>query len=155
NIWKTTCALVAAISGALGLNATAQTQFTNEVWISTNATGKFYGVNGASGTLSSPLDGSSQVNFDDNMMSLPPNCTVHILAGTYLTAGAAQWELQSGQKILGSGIDVTILKASTGGDGVTVLGNGVFAVTNVEISDLTCDANSPGGGITRNGIIIP
>src|SRR5690242_13683322 len=84
--------------------ATAATQFTNEFWVSTN-TGT-----ANLGTLSDPYDGSTQVKFDGVMSNLPAASTLHILAGKYQTRGANAFPLRSGQKILGSGMDVTTLQ---------------------------------------------
>src|SRR5262245_16147433 len=84
----------------------AQTQFTNEFWVcnTTNTANR--------GTLSDPYDGSTRAKFDSIMANLPAGCTVHILAGTYQThgngAGVDGYHLR-GQKVLGSGIDVTII----------------------------------------------
>jgi hypothetical protein len=101
-------------------------QYTNEFWISTNATGNFYftpsgTVTANVGTIDNPYDGSSQANFDTNMNSFPPNTTIHIMAGTYSTYGndfasngLTGFHVKSGQKILGSGVDVTTLVLASG-----------------------------------------
>jgi hypothetical protein len=130
------------------------TGFTNEFWISTNATGNFY-TSGAVGTLDSPLDGSSQANFDSNMQSLPPYSTIHILAGIYQTYGVNTWQVKTGQKLMGSGIDVTILQFPSGtpeyGSGTAVI-QSYYTGTNMEISDLTCDCNYTSGAYTYHGV---
>jgi len=59
----------------------AQSTNANEFWISTNATGNMLS-SGAGGTIDSPLDGSTQPNFDANMDGLPQNSTIHVMAGT-------------------------------------------------------------------------
>jgi hypothetical protein len=138
------------------VTAGAETQYTNEVWISTNATGNFYGVGGKSGTLDNPLDGSSQTNFDLNMASIPQNTAIHILAGTYLTFGDGNnhWQPKSGQKILGSGIDVTVLKldpATPGNASVIGMVN-PNSGTNIEVSDLTVDCNYISGSVLHAGV---
>ncbi len=56
----------------------AETQFTNEFWISTvvQTNGGVNGVYG-NGTLDCPYDGSTQTKFDVAMNNLPPNSTIH------------------------------------------------------------------------------
>ena len=127
--------------------AVGQIQYSNEFWISTNANGNIYpGSLGTSGgTLANPLDGSTEANFDNNMQHLPANSTIHIMPGTYQEDGNG-W-LKTGQKIKGSGIDVTILQLDPNaynGAGV-IFSEWDGNVTNCDISDLTLDANgSPG-----------
>ncbi len=153
---------IALLAGALfAFSATAQIQYSNEFWISTNATGNTY-PNG--GTLDSPLDGSTQTKFDQNMASLPASSMIHILPGTYQTFGDEEWLVKTEQKIVGSGIDVTIIQLATNapeeGDGTYVIASrgllnaGVDPVTNAVVSDLTVDCNwtSANGNITRNGV---
>ena len=137
------------------VNANVPATFANEFWISTNtATANL-------GTLSDPFDGSTQVKFDSVMDSLPPNSTIHILAGTYQTLGnLGGWGVKSGQKILGSGIDVTIVQLASGASDQTfILGTqiipgtlGQISATNAEISDLTCDGNYTSGSYTYHGV---
>src|ERR1051325_1893126 len=78
-------AIILALACA-ALTATAETRLTNEFWVCTNATGKFP-WNGQGGTLDNPYDGSTRANFDGVLSNLPPYSTLHILAGTYETAG--------------------------------------------------------------------
>src|SRR5208282_4774527 len=117
----------------------AETQFTNEFWISTS-------TNTANlGTLDNPYDGSTQAKFDGVMAGLPPNTTIHILAGTYQTIGQNNWSIQSGQKILGSGIDNTIVKlVPNNGNGWYVYvmsGLSGLVYSNIVVADLTLDAS--------------
>src|SRR5262245_7781325 len=121
------------------LAAPAQTQFTNEFWVcnTTNTANR--------GTLSDPFDGSTHVKFDSVLNNLPPYATLHILGGTYMTLGAsyvgAYRNVKPGQKILGSGVDVTILVLTNApeltDDFAVFEGPG----SGIEISDLTCDVN--------------
>lgn len=122
----------------------AQTTNSNEFWISTS-------TNTANlGTLSAPYDCSTQTKFDSVINGMPAYSTIHALAGTYLTSG---WlcPLKSGQKFFGSGIDVTILKLAT--DESITLTSG-YNCTNIEICDMTVDANYSGGSHNRDGIIL-
>src|SRR6202012_2665498 len=132
----------------------------NEFWISTNATGNLLS-SGAPGTLDSPLDGSTQLKFDDNMNRLPAYSTIHIMAGTYMTHGSDATDgftVKSGTKMLGSGIDVTILKLAPGTPDNTTMIQSVpltgSTSTNIEISDLTCDCNYTSGSYTYHGIML-
>ncbi len=53
-------------------SAIGQIQYSNEFWISTNATGNIYpsSLGTGGGTLANPLDGSTEANFDSNMHAL-------------------------------------------------------------------------------------
>jgi hypothetical protein len=109
-----------------------------EFWISTNPASRNLG------TLDNPFVCVTQPQFDRTMSNLPPNCTIHILAGTYPTHGSPTgYSLKTGQKVMGLGIDVTILKlAPNTPDNTCVIGSiGGYFGTNMEISDLTCDGN--------------
>src|SRR5262249_53299481 len=82
---------------------------TGEFWISTNPASKNLG------TLDNPFVCGTETQFDQTMSNLPPNCTVHILAGTYPTHGTpGAFSVKTGQKVIGSGMDVTILKLAPG-----------------------------------------
>src|SRR5215469_11296901 len=141
--------LFAITAGVLfTLNIAAETIITNEFWIcnSTNTANR--------GTLDNPYDGSTRVKFDAIMNAMPPNSTIHILAGTYETWGSYGWDPKSGDKIVGSGIDHTILHFPSGtpqgGAGNSMIYS-QFYLTNTEISDLTCDCNWTGGSYTYSG----
>ena len=146
------------LTGALfALTATAQIQYSNEFWISTNATGNIYPA--SNGSLASPLDGSTEANFTTNVYALPPNSVIHILPGVYQEY--AYWDnpgwVKTGDKVIGSGIDSTIIQLdNTAHDGLSVLDNYNFGNDqSVEISDLTADANSdPSTSVGHNGIEI-
>jgi len=135
----------------MAFTATATTQNANEFWISTNT------ATADLGTITDPYDGSTEAKFDSRMANLPPNSTMHIMAGTYQTYGDEVYYLKSGQKILGSGIDVTIFQLVSGTASGTV-GTAVLdsqaACNNIEISDLTCDCNYTSGSDTYHGIAL-
>lgn len=135
-----------------------ETGIKNEFWISTNATGKMYPQGG---TLDDPLDGSTEARFDTNMNRLPPDSTIHILAGTYQTHGGYAWCAKSGQNIIGSGMDVTVLQLAPGiplRDAFVISSPGIVGspepVTNVEISDLTCDCDYSSGNVEYDGVAL-
>ena len=129
----------------------------NEFWISPR-TPTTVGV--PLGTSANPLDGSTCSNFDHSMQSLPPHSTIHLLPGTYQTMGGYGWGPKTGQHLLGSGMDVTVLQfpAAAVASGAC-FNDSVIAVqspywqTNVTVSDLTLDCNyQPGTLTTLNGI---
>jgi hypothetical protein len=109
-----------------------------------------------SGTIADPYDGSTQANFDSVMNSMPPNCTIHLLGGTYLTKGSwSGFWIKSGQRILGSGMDITTIKL-TNSSACMVLGDHDDNATGIEVSDMTLDANAQNNGttITFGGVAI-
>ena len=120
------------LSGA----AFAGTEIDNEYWISasTNTAGL--------GTLDNPFDASTQLKFDTIMSNLPACSTIHLLAGTYQTEGWNTWQIKSGQKLLGSGINVTIIQLTNASPGTVVMGCAPPAnTTNIEVADLTVDCD--------------
>jgi hypothetical protein len=144
---RAVCASV--ICGAL-LCAHTGRAFTNEFWVATN------GNLSATGTIGDPYDGSTQPKFDAVMNAMPTNCTIHLLGGTYLTKGA--WDsfwIKTGQKILGSGMDITTVKL-TNSSGHGVMGSIDPNAVGIEVCDLTIDANgqSNGTNLTWGGISI-
>ena len=92
------------------------------------------------------------------MQSLPANSTVHILAGKYQTDGNYGWNVKTGQKILGSGIDVTVLQVKPDAISGAAVIQSYYAntVSNVEVADLTCDCNPTGrtANYYKNGVEI-
>jgi hypothetical protein len=123
--------------------------FTNEFWISTNTSSENLG------TLDKPYICATEPEFDNTMSNMPPNCTIHILAGTYQTLGFYQgFSLQTGQKILGSGIDVTVIQLDTNAQsGSSVMGGPTDSIlgTEIEISDLTLNCEGTSSGNTTYG----
>jgi preprotein translocase subunit SecG len=116
--------------------------FSNDFWVcSTNNPS-------GNGTLANPFDGSTQSQFDRVMNSMPPSCRIHLLSGTYQTYGVATnaWIIKTGQKVIGSGIDNTIIHLNGSSIGNTVAGG-----TNIEVLDLTVDAS---GRTNQSGIYI-
>ena len=133
------------------LKGMAGTIIPNEFWICD-------GTNTENlGTLDNPYDGSTRVKFDEIMSKMPPIATIHILPGTYETWGGYDWQMVSGEKILGGGRDNTVLQFPAGTPQGPV-GNMVIysghPLTNSEVADLTLDCNWHGGGYTYGGIAI-
>src|SRR5271154_3140237 len=92
---------------AFGALETKAAEKGGEYWVSTNEDSSNLG------TLDDPYICNTQSKFDDTMNSLPENSTIHILAGTYQTLGENNWFIKSGQKILGNGIDRTVIQLVT------------------------------------------
>ena len=116
--------------------ARAAAPVRTEYWISPT-----YNPSGGDGSFANPYDGSIQGGkFDFYMSNLPPDVIVHVLPGTYQTSGSRGFLLKTGQRVLGSGMDLTVLKLAEGTPSNTgVIGN--FWGSNIEVADLTCDAN--------------
>jgi hypothetical protein len=121
---------------------------TLDVWIALRTDG----AQGA-GTESDPYDGSTAATFDALMRALPGDTAIHLGRGVFETHGfspnvAASWQPKSGQKIIGSGIDVTVLKlvnASVAGNPYWVIGGDYnHFLAAFEASDLTLDCNLDG-----------
>jgi hypothetical protein len=151
NIYRTSLvvALMCAVhSIILVQQSQAVTQLTNEFWVSPS-TNTFN-----LGTLPDPFDGSTEPKFDGVMNSMPPNCMIHLLSGTYQTSGTQTnaWTIKTGQRIMGSGIDKTIIHLNYYTVGVYGIGNPGGASgsgTNIEFSDLTVDGS---GTLNYSGI---
>jgi hypothetical protein len=136
-----------------GIAGSAQ-NIPREYWISTNATGNYFtnATHYSGGTLDNPLDGSTQQTFDFNMSNMPPNSVVHLLPGTYQTLGniPGGWGVKDNQRILGSGMNITVLQHPAWEvtnhsliDRCSVVGCGANAgpPTNVDLEDFTVDGN--------------
>lgn len=95
----------------------------------------------------SPLHVSTPEKFDALMNALPTDCTVHLAGGTYWTSGGKGFWLKTGQKIIGSGMDVTVISLTNNAIGShLVLGTDPLdCVDDVKIFGLTIDANSQNG----------
>jgi len=130
---------------AFAVYETNTVELDNEYWISTNTDSDNLG------TLDNPFICNTQPAFDLTMNSLPANSTIHILAGTYQTLGSDGWYVKSGQKILGSGIDVTIIQlVPHAPSGDTVIASHLG--TNMVVSDLTADGNYISGVYSYFGV---
>jgi hypothetical protein len=116
-------------------------------WVSTNTDSADLG------TLDNPYICNTQSNFDYRMNSLPANSTIHILAGTYQTKGLFGWYVKTGQKIIGSGIDITIIQLITNAPSNDAVIASHFG-TNMVVSDLTVDANYISGNYTYYGVVL-
>lgn len=128
-----------------------------------------------SGTVSDPYNGggvdfAGVSNFDKVMQRFVgmTNVVVHLgptpVATPFLTSGfydglvGSGWQIQPGMKILGSGIDVTVLKlmdaAGTSGKVVYAIGHALSSAGRVdycEVSDLTIDSNLAATGAASRG----
>ena len=122
-----------------------------EYWISTNSTGNYFtnATHYSGGTLDNPLDGSTQQTFDFNMSKMPPNSIIHLLPGTYQTLGNDQvgWGVKDNQRILGSGMNATVLQHPAWEvtnhsliDRCSVVSSQT-SPTNVDLENFTVDGN--------------
>lgn len=148
--------LALLIEKAVAAAITNTTVLSNEFWISTNIESQDLG------TLDNPFICATEPEFDYTMSNLPPNCTIHILAGTYRTLGCSirpGYELKAGQKILGSGMDNTIIQLVTDAPSGNFVMGSVGRAQGIDVSDLTLDChyipgvsrNATYGGLDLNG----
>ena len=115
-----------------------------DVWIAARTDG----IKG-SGTASDPFDGSTSAKFDARMSELLVNTRVHLGPGTFQTngyqvGGSTGWQLKTGIKIVGSGMEVTKLQLTghSADNYFYVAGHDLSAGVTAdfcEISDLTID----------------
>lgn len=116
---------------------------TNEIWVSarTNALGswQFWG----SGTYNDPYYG----DFDAIIDSQPTNTTIHLLPGVFYTKGfefkPGDPYLKAGQRLLGAGIDTTIICKDTNFNYDDRQMQGVVwsEADGVEVANLTVDCS--------------
>lgn len=134
-----------------------------EIWIAQRSGQK------GTGTLNDPFDGSTADKFDARMKELPGPTLVHLGPGTFETNGysddlADPWQIRAGMRIVGSGMNATILKlvnATTANAQYFAIGHrlttGSPAVPNpmdlCEVSDLTIDANLQSGSSVACGAV--
>jgi len=127
-----------------------------EVWLSPTAGGT------NAGTQANPYDASTQTKFDDIITSLGTNpITIHLLPGTYNTYNGIT--IRNGWKILGAGIDATIIKYNGPADTGTNYDFGVISsfmlgddsASNMRVADLTVDAGGvPGDERRIMGVVL-
>ncbi|MBI4397469.1 MAG: hypothetical protein HY548_10265 [Elusimicrobia bacterium] len=131
---------------------------TGEVWLA-----KRLDSQPGAGTEADPFDAGTQDKFDKLMKSFGPYTTVHIGPGTFETKGYHEylnsldvrgtpyWSPKPGWKILGSGMDVTVLRLVIAENEADMVGK--YAVIGswaqdwddyLEVSDMTLDSNLDG-----------
>ena len=127
------------------LDALLLDPYRTNVWISYRTDGV-----AGTGTQNDPYDGSTATKFDAVMNGLSANTRIHFGPGTFQTNGYADgvgggWQPKAGMKIVGCGIDVTILQLAA-----TSTNAHYYAVSHAlssstldyfEVSDLTIDCN--------------
>lgn len=107
-----------------------------------------------SGTIDDPYDGSSWDRLDSLLRGIiEDDIAIHFGPGLFETKGNAAgdpsqgWKVRRGWKIIGSGIDVTVLKVVGATNGsyfaIGTKAYGEFA-ERAEVLDLTVDCNMPG-----------
>jgi hypothetical protein len=120
------------------------------------------------GTVDDPWDGSTAARFDEVMKNkVGANTTIHLGPGYFKTAGfnlttGLGWKPKSGQRLVGSGMYLTLLQVENVPTGASVVAignkNDVDYLDGFEISDLRIScalevqgANSSVGGIALTG----
>ncbi len=124
------------LMGSLLLRCLGEVVIPNEYWIEPNTNG----LN--SGTLGNPFWGYNQATFDTEMSNLVShgNVVVHLLAGTYHTAGEFAYFVGPNTTISGSSMDATIVQFAL----TNKTCQGVFLAPgndHVIVQDLTVDCN--------------
>src|SRR5690348_15042023 len=120
-----------------------------EVWIAARTDGV-----AGSGTQNDPYDGSTQAKFDALLnvtLNYHPNTRIHLGPGTFQTSGFCNTTLsgvlpETGWKIIGSGMDITVLKLvgmALDNSVTAAIGNNAFLDT-FEVWDLPIDCNVSG-----------
>ena len=123
------------------------------------------------GTASDPFHGGmvGGVSQFDTIMNLTQvaqaNVVVHLGPGTFVTKGftdgvAGGWQIKTAMKILGSGIDVTVLQIDnssvTAGKHVFAIAHALQSGTTVdaaEVADLSIDCNCGGAAASAFGAV--
>ena len=130
---------------------------TNEVWVSARTNALRTGTILGTGAITNPYYG----DFDGIINSLSTNTTIHLLPGIHYTGGyesaGGDVNLKAGQRIIGAGIDTTIVRRYVPIHPDTGQNLGEFYTSNdgVEISDLTVDASGSTTNYYKNdGIIL-
>lgn len=110
-------------------------EITNEYWIEPSTNGLNLG------TLDNPFWGNNQATFDFVMSNLVTrgNVVVHLVTGTYQTAGPYGYLIGPSTTIIGSGMDATIVHFALTGKAI----EGVWQANqdHITIQDLTIDCN--------------
>lgn len=103
-----------------------------------------------------PYDGSTTEKLDTLLRSFPTHTVIHFGPGTFTTRGyptwpialAYKWQLKTGWKLIGSGIDQTTIKLADQAADVenfhAYIAYSADTIDDVEISDLTFDCNIQG-----------
>ena len=121
-----------------------------DVWVANRTDG----VSGT-GTQNDPFDGSLQAKFDAVMNGIGTYTCVHLGPGTFQTKGyndatGGAWQPKAGLKLVGSGVDVTVLQlasSSTNNTNYYAIGHALSSsgqpksLDLFEVSDLTIDCN--------------
>jgi len=149
--------LFLSLIALFGINLSAELPANlREVWFDPSG---IAGTTSANGSYTNPLGGSGNL-FDKNMHELCAgkagapnysNIVIHLRAGTYMTTGwrfnsrfepnEPVWRLRQGQRLVGDGIDITIIRRSKPENDLYYVVGSAPGETGVEIADLTVDAN--------------
>jgi len=110
---------------------------TNEYWIEPNTNG----LN--QGTLANPYFGNNQATFDKIFSNLVTRgyVVVHLVAGTYQTAGLLSYVIGPYTTVSGSAMDSTIVRFALTNKSYQGVLVGGYTASHVTIENLTVDAN--------------
>ncbi len=124
---------VVSIATALGQVAGVNGQ----IWLAPGPAKAGTGRVNGNGAYTNPYVG----DFDTVLSNAPSFTDIHLLPGTFWTVARNSYSLKAGQRLLGSGIDISIIrrdpKLSTNGCALII----TFQ-DGVEVSDLTVDCNA-------------
>jgi hypothetical protein len=135
------------------IHGAPKTAPAGEVWIAVRTDGR-----AGTGAKGDPYDGATATKFDEliaDISKIPAtDANIHLGTGTFQTNMATRaWMVRSGWHISGAGMHLTTVQGigdvSAYHGGLAVFDNqttssGTTTTNNVEIGDLTIDANQPG-----------
>jgi hypothetical protein len=112
------------------------------------------------GSINNPYSCPTAAQFDATMNRMPPRCVIHLGVATFETMGLFGWSPKTGQRIVGAGMGLTVLKYPTNAVIAGACMNDwligqqyPWTLTNIVIEDLTIDGNYQPGVVTSfNGI---
>src|ERR1051326_863899 len=117
----------------------------SEVWLLAGSASSRPG----SGTIDDPYIISSAQDFDELLDLLAPYAKINLGPGVYLTQGHSQglttgWRPKSGQRIVGSGVDISVIRLAVSSPqaGAIYFGVGIDdskPISDFEMTDLTID----------------
>jgi hypothetical protein len=132
--------LCLASSSAPAQSTPANLGVSRDIWLSLRNDGL-----PGTGTATDPFDASG-TRFDAKMREVADavgtNVHIHLMPGIYTTLGYRAWQLRSGAKLEGAGMDVTVLKmVDSVNNTLPAVGASAGGDTHIQVSDLTIDCN--------------
>lgn len=119
------------------------------VWVGPGPTNSQTGTVTGLGSYSVPFIG----DLDQIVSNAPTFSLIGVLPGTYWTAGNTL-QPKTGQRLVGSGIGVTVIRRDTNAVGIPLVSNSIAVIVSganfVEVANLTADANAAAQATTTN-----